>query len=216
MAPQEDSYEKELDAYFVDRLRLANDKEQRAGLLKQRFKERNSLAKTRPGGPGDDSSLAIVCVDGSPASNEALRFALHHLRTRFVVLAHGIRVPLAFGGPPSTPSRRKDDGTTQDDAEELHRLAEQQYLKSCQEAGKHCLLKHFTFTTHGGFGHAVCSLAHKKGASAVVVGQRYPRPLLGASSAAVVKLCRQLPVVLVPQRTGGAMTEEFDNKTEGL
>jgi hypothetical protein len=40
MAPQEDSYEKELDAYFVDRLRLANDKEQRAGLLKQRFKVR--------------------------------------------------------------------------------------------------------------------------------------------------------------------------------
>jgi len=103
--------------------------------LIQRRQERNSLAKTRPGGPGDDSSLAIVCVDGSPASNEALRFALHHLRTRFVVLAHGIRVPLAFGGPPSTPSRRKDDGTTQDDAEELHRLAEQQYLKSCQEAG---------------------------------------------------------------------------------
>jgi hypothetical protein len=37
------------------------------------------------------------------------------------------------------------------------------------------MIKHFTFSTRGGFGHAVCHMADKKYAAAVVIGQRNPR-----------------------------------------
>jgi hypothetical protein len=74
------------------------------------------------------------------------------------------------------------------------------------------MVKHFTYTTRGGFGHAVCYLADKKDAAAVVIGQRHPRPLLGASGTAVMKYCGQRPVILVPESRASVATDREKEK----
>jgi hypothetical protein len=88
----------------------------------------------------DEGGLAVVCVDGSPAADEALRFTLAQMpRARSLVLAHGIRVSLT-----SSSSSSSSSGSTRapfgedEEAEAQHQALERRYLKMCRDAGVRC------------------------------------------------------------------------------
>jgi hypothetical protein len=79
----------------------------------------------------DEGGLAVVCVDGSPAADEALRFTLAQMpRARSLVLAHGIRVSLTSSSGSTHAPFGEDEET-----EALHQALERRYLKMCRDAG---------------------------------------------------------------------------------
>jgi len=198
-----------LDSYFVDRLRFLSNRAQRLQRLQQHFRESGEGMIGMEGidrgernheyTHGGDCLVSLVCVDGSAEADAALAFALRHCpQEGSLILAHGIRVPLTTTDMIHNARRNGPLFGEDDETDAKHRATERHYLQQCQDAHRHCVIKHFTFTTQGGFGRAICSFADQIDASSVVIGQRHPRPLLGASSTAVMRYC-QRPMVLVPR-----------------
>jgi hypothetical protein len=82
------------------------------------------------GGGEVGDGLAVVCVDGSPAADEALRFTLTQMpRARTLVLAHGIRVSLTSSSSASLKPFGEDE-----ESDARHKAVERRYLKMCRDA----------------------------------------------------------------------------------